>query len=74
MRRRLRLLVLAVAATACLVASVGAAGASAKTVWLCKPGKRDNPCDVGFRTTNFSPTGERLHIDDIRGKRRPRVN
>jgi hypothetical protein len=48
--------------------------ASAKTVWLCKPGKADNPCDVSLSTTRLSPTGERLGVDRIRKPRRPRFD
>jgi len=74
MRSKLRLLTLATVASACLLAGPGAAGVSAKTVWLCKPGKPSNPCAVGFHTTNFSPTGKRLSISNIPGKKRPRYD
>src|SRR5947209_8607075 len=33
-----------------------AAGASAKTVWLCFPGHRPDPCTPGLSTTVYSPT------------------
>jgi hypothetical protein len=33
-----------------------AAGASAKTVWLCFPGHRPDPCTPGLSTTAYSPT------------------
>jgi hypothetical protein len=41
-----------------LGACAGAAGAQAKTTWLCKPGPASNPCAVGLGTTVISPTGE----------------
>jgi hypothetical protein len=74
MRPKLRLLIPAIVATTFLLAGPGAAGASAKTVWLCKPGKRDNPCDVGFRTTRFSPTGKRLGVDNVKPTKPPRYD
>jgi hypothetical protein len=48
--------------------------ASAKTVWLCKPGKPGNPCDVSLTTTRLSPQGERLGVDRIRKPKRPRFD
>jgi Protein of unknown function (DUF3089) len=39
-----------------------AAGASTKPVWLCKPGKRHDPCRTGLTTTLISPSGERLGV------------
>ena len=40
--------------------------AAAKTVWLCKPGKADNPCDVSLNTTLLSPTGKKLGVQHIK--------
>ena len=31
--------------------------ASAETVWLCKPGMADNPCEIGMDTTVREPSG-----------------
>jgi hypothetical protein len=53
-----RLLVAAAGAAAALSLSLGAAGASAKTTWLCKPGLSPDPCTPGLATTLMSPTGE----------------
>jgi hypothetical protein len=33
-----------------------ASAASAKTVWLCKPGQSPDPCNPGLATTVYSPT------------------
>ena len=66
-----RALLLAVVLAAAPAAAPAAAGA--KTVWLCKPGMRANPCKPGLDTTRFSPTGQRLGIDRI-DRRRPRVD
>jgi hypothetical protein len=41
-----------------LLLGAGAAGAQAKTTWLCKPGLVSNPCAPGLGTTVIAPTGE----------------
>lgn len=51
-----------------------AGSASAKTVWLCKPGKADNPCDVSLTTTLLSPSGKKLGVQRIRRPRRPKFD
>jgi hypothetical protein len=38
-------------------ALIGPSAASAKTVWLCKPGKAANPCAQSLRTTYIAPDG-----------------
>ena len=73
MTRRVRLILLAMLALACLAGLPSSAGA-AKTVWLCKPGKKDNPCDVSLATTRVSPTGKPLGVDRIKPPRRPRYD
>ncbi len=70
--RRGRLLLLAAAALACLWALPSSAGA--KTVWLCKPGKADDACDVSLNTTRFSPSGKRLGVELIKRPKRPRYD
>jgi DUF3089 family protein len=51
----------AVAVTAAL--ALAAAGtASARTVWLCKPGQSPDPCNVSLATTVFSPTLHKLRV------------
>jgi hypothetical protein len=61
--RRVPILLAAAVALACLLALPGAA--SAKTVWLCKPGKPGDACHVSLDTTRFSPKGKRLGVDHI---------
>ena len=58
MERWLRqlLAVVAISAAALVVSSA----ASAKTVWLCHPGQRPDPCTPGLSTTVYSPT---LHAE-----------
>jgi hypothetical protein len=54
------------------VAVLGAADTSAaKTVWLCKPGLKANPCTPSLSTTVFSPTSEPLRVEHPRRVRRP---
>jgi Protein of unknown function (DUF3089) len=57
------------------VAVLGAAETSAaKTVWLCKPGLKANPCTPSLSTTVFSPTGKVLRTDRPRRVRRPKFD
>jgi len=66
MRRRMdarRILLVVLAGLA--VAVVAPAGASAKVVWLCKPGMRANPCEPSLTTTVFSPAGKRLAVQHV---------
>ena len=50
---------------------IAPAAADARVVWLCKPGKRANPCEPSLTTTTFSPTGKRLGVERVR-RARPR--
>jgi hypothetical protein len=52
----------------------GAAPASAKTVWLCKPGLRHNPCETSLRTTVFNPAGQKRGVKHTRRDRRPKFD
>src|SRR5919107_2642928 len=70
--RRLPILLAAAVALACLVALPSSA--SAKTVWLCKPGKPNDPCKVSLDTTRFSPQGKRLGVDHVKRVRRPKFD
>jgi hypothetical protein len=53
---------------------IAPAAADAKVVWLCKPGKRANPCEPSLTTTNFSPTGKRLGVERVRRAKRRRAD
>jgi hypothetical protein len=70
--RRARLLLIAIVALVCV--SALPSSASAKTHWLCKPGKADNPCDVSLNTTLLSPTGKKLGIQHIKAPRHPKFD
>jgi pimeloyl-ACP methyl ester carboxylesterase len=63
--------ILLLVAAAVAVALVAPAGASAKVVWLCKPGLRANPCEPSLSTTAFSPAAKRIGVQRVhRAKRR----
>jgi hypothetical protein len=47
---------------------------AAKTVWLCKPGLKANPCTPSLSTTVFSPTVEALRVEHPRRVRRPKFD
>jgi hypothetical protein len=68
-----RLLLLAFGVVACLCA-IPSSTAAAKTTWLCKPGKPNNPCKVSLDTTRLSPTGERLGVDRVKRPRKPKFD
>jgi DUF3089 family protein len=50
------------------------ASADAKVVWLCKPGKKADPCEPSLTTTLFSPTGKRLGVEHTRRAARRRAD
>jgi hypothetical protein len=62
MRKRAWGLAIGVALLTATAFAATAAGASAKTVWLCFPGHRPNPCTPGLSTTVFSPTLKKLGV------------
>jgi Protein of unknown function (DUF3089) len=67
-----RLLLVAVVGLGCLLLVPTTAGA--KTHWLCKPGKADNPCDVSLNTTLLTPTGKKLGVRRIKAARHPKFD
>jgi Protein of unknown function (DUF3089) len=65
------------AGAAVLAATVFAAlasGASAKTVWLCFPGHRPDPCTPGLSTTVFSPTLKKLEVQHPKAVAHPGID
>ncbi len=70
MRTRAALLALAALGVAC---AFSPAGAGAKTVWLCKPGKSPNPCHESLKTTVVSPAGT-SHMENPRNARKPKFD
>jgi hypothetical protein len=53
---------LAALAIAALAMAPGTAAARGRTVWLCRPGEKHNPCRGGSRTVLVSPSGEKRGI------------
>ena len=64
------LLLLALAAL--VLAAAGTA--SARTVWLCKPGQMPNPCNVGLATTVFSPRLQKLEVTHPARVKKPAID
>ena len=56
-----------------LIALAAAGGASAKTVWLCKPGVKPDPCKGSLKTTVVDSDGS-SHVETARNARRPRID
>ncbi len=50
------------------------AAASARTVWLCKPGLKADPCSPSLDTTRFAPGGERLGTTRVKRARPRRID
>jgi hypothetical protein len=48
--------------------------AGAKTVWLCKPGQRPDPCTPGLSTTVYSPKLVRLRVEHPQPVKRPAID
>jgi Protein of unknown function (DUF3089) len=51
-----------------------APAASARTVWLCKPGQLPDPCNPGLSTTVYSPTLRPLRVTHPRRVRDPKID
>jgi hypothetical protein len=67
-----RLLCALVAAAALALAVT--ATASARTVWLCKPGQSPDPCNVSLATTVFSPTLHKLKVIHPARAKKPAID
>ena len=70
----MRKYVLAALVAATAMCAVAVAPASAKTVWLCKPGQKNNPCEPSLSTTHVSPSGEKGRVERVRRVARPKVD
>src|ERR1700748_979572 len=55
-------------------ALVGAAPAGAKTVWLCFPGHKPDPCTPGLSTTNYSPKLKKLGVTHPKQVAKPKFD
>ena len=56
------------------LAAASAAPASAKVVWLCRPGAHPDPCTPGLSTTVFSARLRRVGVTHPRAARRPPID
>src|SRR5215213_4787983 len=76
MRRMSRPLLALALGALCAVAAAAAlpAGASAKVVWLCKPGMAGDPCRPSLKTTRFSAWGGESTVVTPRREKRPAVD
>lgn len=52
----------------------GTASAGQKTVWLCKPGLADNPCEPGLKTTIADPSGQPIGTEAVKADRKRRID
>jgi Protein of unknown function (DUF3089) len=68
-----RVVIVALAA-ALLLALIAAAPAGARTVWLCQPGHKPDPCTPGLSTTVYSPTLKPLGVVHPQAVRTPRID
>jgi hypothetical protein len=72
---RLTVVTLALSAALCMGAPAPAASATPDTtVWLCKPGLADNPCEPGLDTTILSPSGDVLGVEHVTAESPPPVD
>ena len=72
---RLRALAIALGViSAAIVFAAPAAGASAKTVWLCKPGQQPDPCTPGLSTTVYAPTLKELRVEHPKAVAHPAID
>jgi hypothetical protein len=73
-RRRLGFAVMSVVTAIVAVAAIFAPRASAKTVWLCRPGLAHDPCAPGLSTTVYSPTLQALRVTHPKAPARKRFD
>ncbi len=64
------LLLLAVAA----IFAACSQAATAKVVWLCKPGQHPDPCTPGLSTTLYSPTLHPLRVIEPKAMHHPKID
>jgi hypothetical protein len=82
-RRAASALASVVAVVATLLAVVGAPAsadpapttpAAPATVWLCRPGLANNPCDTDLTTTRYNSSGEVLGVRHVKAARHPKID
>jgi hypothetical protein len=50
------------------------ASAAAKTVWLCRPGQRPDPCTPGLSTTVYTPTFKQVGVEHPKQVSKPAID
>jgi hypothetical protein len=65
---------LALGASLSLAATAAVPAASAKVVWLCRPGQRPDPCTPSLSTTIYSPTLTALRVTDPKPVAHPAID
>jgi Protein of unknown function (DUF3089) len=61
-----------IAAAICLAA--GASASSAKTVWLCRPGAKPDPCTPGLSTTVYTPAFKQIGVQHPKQVKHPAID
>jgi hypothetical protein len=59
---------------AVLVMAAISQAASARVVWLCKPGQHPDPCTPGLSTTVYSPRLQQLRVIHPQAARNPKID
>jgi Protein of unknown function (DUF3089) len=76
--RRLGVAIALALALGCLLAPTAFAAKHKRvkdtTTWLCKPGIPDNPCEPGFDTTLFSPSGQATGTETVKPDRKRKID
>ena len=57
-----------------VMALASAPSASAKTVWLCFPGHRPDPCTPGLSTTVYTPTLQKIKVQHPKAVKNPAID
>jgi pimeloyl-ACP methyl ester carboxylesterase len=65
---------LPVASFVCVAALAAAAPAGAETVWLCKPGMKNDACAGSLKTAVLTPAEKTLRIENVKRARKPRFD
>ena len=73
-KRALAALVVAALAVTGTLLAAGSASAASRTVWLCKPGARSNPCEPRLTTTVLSPSGRKIRVERTKRARRRKID
>jgi pimeloyl-ACP methyl ester carboxylesterase len=74
MSRPLRSLVVACLTVPAIAAGTAHAASAPATVWLCKPGLKNDPCAPSQTTARYTPTGAPEGIADIKPARHPKID